>query len=158
MKEVQAEKIAQFRRYLEGMRLKNTPERRAIASEVLEIEEHFDPEVLESRLRRKGKRVSRATIYRTLEHLINSGIVRKTSLDLEHKLTFYENTLVREHHEHMICIGCGRVIEFTSEEIERLQDEVCRKHRFRPVRHTHQIVGYCRNCHAPGPPAGRGHP
>ena len=141
-----AEKIGQFGRYLEGQGLKNTPERRAIVTEVLEIDEHFDPEVLESSLRRKGRRVSRATIYRTLDHLINSGIVRKTSLDLEHKITFYENTLVREHHEHMICIGCGNVIEFTSEEIERLQDEVCRRHHFKPVRHTHQIVGYCRKC------------
>jgi Fur family ferric uptake transcriptional regulator len=146
VKPAHSEKIAQFGRYLAGRGLKQTPERRAIVTEVLEIDDHFDPEVLESRLRRKGRRVSRATIYRTLEHLINSGIVRKTSLDLEHKITFYENTLVREHHEHMICIGCGDVIEFTSEEIERLQDEVCRKHRFKPVRHTHQIVGYCSKC------------
>ncbi|MGH9749115.1 MAG: Fur family transcriptional regulator [Candidatus Polarisedimenticolia bacterium] len=142
-----AEKIAQFGQYLAGLGLKTTPERRAIVSEVLQIEEHFDPEVLESRLRRKGRRVSRATIYRTLEHLINSGLVRKTSLDLEHKITFYENTLVREHHEHMICLGCGGVTEFTSEAIERLQDDVCLKHRFKPVRHTHQIVGFCRKCH-----------
>jgi len=47
----------------------------------------------------------------------------------------------------MVCVSCGEVIEFTSDEIEQLQDEVCRKHRFKPVRHTHQIMGYCHRCH-----------
>jgi len=138
--------LARFGTYLERQGLKNTPERRAIVKEVVAIVEHFDPEVLQTRLRRKGTRVSRATIYRTLEHLINSGLVRKTSLDLEHKTSFYENTLVREHHEHMVCLGCGTVIEFTSPRIEALQDEVCRRHRFQPIRHTHQIMGYCSQC------------
>ena len=138
--------MARFGVYLERKGLKNTPERRAIAREVLAIEEHFDPELLQTRLRRRGVRVSRATIYRALEHLINGGLVRKTSLDLEHKTSFYENTLVRRHHEHMVCLGCGTVIEFTSPRIEALQDEVCRKHRFKPIRHTHQIMGHCRRC------------
>jgi len=140
------ETILGFGAYLRRRGLKATTERRAIATEVLSIEEHFDPEDLQTRLRRKGIRVSRATIYRTLEHLINSDLVRKTSLDLEHKTSFYENTLVRRHHEHMVCLGCGTVIEFTSPKIEMLQEEVCRKHHFRPIRHTHQIMGHCRKC------------
>jgi Fur family ferric uptake transcriptional regulator len=141
-----AETLQRFGTYLESRGLKNTRERRAIAGEVIAIQEHFDPEDLQSRLRRKGTRVSRATIYRTLEHLIASGLVRKTSLDLEHKIAFYENTLVRRHHEHMVCLRCGTVIEFTSPRMEQMQDDVCRKHGFRPVRHTHQIMGYCRRC------------
>jgi Fur family ferric uptake transcriptional regulator len=143
----QAKKLAQFDGYLLDRGLKSTRERQSIAREVLAISEHFDPEFLQSRLRRRGTRVSRATIYRTLEHLINSGLVRKTSLDLEHKTAFYENTLARRHHEHMICVGCGAVIEFTSDQIESLQDEICDRHRFKPVRHSHQILGYCRKCH-----------
>ena len=143
----QGGKMSQFQDYLQSQGLKTTRERQAIAREVLVIREHFDPEVLQSRLRRKGTRVSRATIYRTLDHLINSGLVRKTSLDLEHKSAFYENTIARRHHEHMVCIGCGAVIEFMSDEIESLQDEICDHHRFKPVRHTHQIMGYCRKCH-----------
>lgn len=138
--------LTRFGRYLERKGLKSTPERRAIAGQALLIVEHFDPEELQSRLRRKGTRVSRATIYRTLEHLIDSGLVRKTSLDLEHKTSFYENTLVRRHHEHMVCLECGTVIEFTAPRIEALQDEICRKHHFRPIRHTHQIMGHCRKC------------
>jgi Fur family transcriptional regulator, ferric uptake regulator len=140
--------LARFGSYLARKGLRNTPERRAIAREALRIVEHFDPEDLQSRLRRKGTRVSRATIYRTLEHLIGSGLVRKTSLDLEHKTSFYENTLVRRHHEHMVCLECGTVIEFTAPKIEALQDEICRKHQFHPIRHTHQIMGHCRKCRA----------
>ena len=143
----QADKLTQFDAYLKGHGLKSTRERQVIARETLVISEHFDPEVLQSRLRRKGIRVSRATIYRTLDHLINCGIVRKTSMDLEHNMAFYENTFVRSHHEHMVCVKCGVVIEFTSDEIESLQDEICEKYRFKPIRHTHQIVGYCRKCH-----------
>ncbi|MCZ6695991.1 MAG: Fur family transcriptional regulator [Acidobacteria bacterium] len=144
---LQENKLSEFEHYLQNHGLKSTRERQAIAREVLLIIEHFDPELLQSRLRRKGTRVSRATIYRTLDHLINSGLVRKTSLDIEHKAAFYENTIVRQHHEHMVCIGCGVVIEFTSDEIESLQDEICDKYSFKPVRHTHQIMGYCRKCH-----------
>ena len=143
----QADKLEQFGHYLERKGLKRTRERSLIAREVLAIADHFDPEDLQARLRRKGARVSRATIYRTLDHLISSGLVRKTSLDMEHRSAFYENTLARGHHEHMVCVSCGEVIEFTSDEIEQLQDEVCRKHRFKPVRHTHQIMGYCHRCH-----------
>jgi len=140
------EQIGRFGVYLRGRGLKNTPGRRAVAVAALEISRHFDPEVLQTHLRRRGIRVSRATIYRTLDHLIDSGLVRKTSLDTGQKMAFYENTLAREHHEHMICLRCRRVIEFTSEEIERLQDAICDRHRFRPVRHTHQIMGYCSRC------------
>ena len=140
------ETIGRVNTYLKGRGLKHTPGRRAVAEAAMAIRSHFDPEVLQARLRRRGIRVSRATIYRTLDHLIHSGLVRRTSLDGDHKVTFYENTLYREHHEHMICLRCGKVIEFTSDEIERLQDDVCRLHRFRAVRHTHQIIGYCRRC------------
>ncbi|MFQ5877399.1 MAG: Fur family transcriptional regulator [Acidobacteriota bacterium] len=147
MRTTETDTLAQFGEYLEGQGLRTTRERRLIAREVMAIRDHFDPELLQSRLRRKGVRISRATIYRTLEHLINSGLVRKTSVDLERKVSFYENTQVRSHHEHMVCIGCGAVIEFTSNEIEALQDELCREHRFKAIRHTHQILGYCRRCH-----------
>jgi Fur family transcriptional regulator, ferric uptake regulator len=150
MPTVQGHEMERFGDYLERRGLKKTRERRMIAREALAIVDHFDPEDLQARLRKKGTKVSRATIYRTLDHLIHSGLVRKTSLDLERKTAFYENTLVRRHHEHMVCVSCGTVIEFTSDEIEQLQDEVCRKYRFKPVRHTHQIVGYCRKCHSSG--------
>lgn len=140
------EEIGRFGVYLKGRGLKDTPGRRAVAVAALNLRGHFDPEALQAHLRRRGTRVSRATIYRTLDHLIGSGLVRKTSLDTGQKMAFYENTLDREHHEHMICLRCHRVIEFSSEEIERLQDAICDRHRFRPVRHTHQIMGYCSRC------------
>jgi Fur family ferric uptake transcriptional regulator len=51
-----------------------------------------------------------------------------------------------EHHEHLFCVDCGRIIEFVQDDIERLQTEVCRKHRFTPVSHTLQIRGFCEEC------------
>ncbi len=75
------EEIGRFGVYLRGRGLKNTPGRRAVAVASLEISRHFDPEILQTHLRRRGIRVSRATIYRTLDHLIGSGLVWKTSLE-----------------------------------------------------------------------------
>jgi Fur family ferric uptake transcriptional regulator len=59
---------------------------------------------------------------------------------------FYEPAVGREHHEHLICVECGKILEFVQEEIERLQDEVCREYRFEPQRHTLQIYGTCEAC------------
>ena len=94
--------------------------------------------------KRDGKPVSRATVFRTLGRLVEAGVLRRHPLS--DGRAFYEPALGREHHEHLICAECGKILEFVQEEIERLQDEVCREHRFRPLRHTLQIYGVCEAC------------
>jgi Fur family ferric uptake transcriptional regulator len=64
----------------------------------------------------------------------------------------------RHHHDHMICLVCGRIIEFESREIERLQDEICRRKGFRMTGHMHQIRGRCRSCADQAPRAARPKP
>ena len=63
-----------------------------------------------------------------------------------HRGVFYELTFGREHHEHLVCVECGEILEFVQEDIERLQDEVCEQHHFKPLRHTLQIFGVCKAC------------
>jgi Fur family ferric uptake transcriptional regulator len=135
-----------FAEYLSGKRLKMTRERRVILEEVLAARGHFGVDDLQDILRRAGHPVSRASLYRTLPHLVESGLVHK--LEMAKGQARYEPMVGRHHHDHMVCVGCGTIIEFESREIERLQDEVCRRKKFRMTGHTHQIRGYCDGCDA----------
>jgi Fur family ferric uptake transcriptional regulator len=133
-----------FRQYLKTKQLRDTAERRAILGEIEALGKHFTIDDLQFRFGRKRRPVSRATLYRTLGHLVESGLVRK--LDLGQREAVYEYTDESDHHEHMICLNCGHVIEFADQEMERLQEQACRQRRFRPVRHYLQILGFCRKC------------
>ncbi len=141
-----------FATYLADHRLKMTRERRAVLEEMLEVRGHFDADQLLAIFRRKGRPVSRATLYRTLSRLVEAGLVHK--IEMERGQARYEPMFGRHHHDHMVCVACGRIIEFENRDIERLQEEVCRRKRFNMTGHTPQIRGYCSDCDQ----AGRGRP
>ena len=133
-----------FSNYLKKKGLKFTPERRMVLKAVLSLHTHFDADQLYEQLRKESSNISRATIYRAFPLLIGSGIMKETLLCQDK--TKYEHIFGHRHHDHMICIGCGKIIEFRDEKIERLQKVVCKKHGFRPVEHKLGIKGYCREC------------
>lgn len=133
-----------FRDYLASQHLKMTGERRRILEEVFSISEHFGADELHLRFVSRKIPMSRATIYRALDHLVKSGLVRRVYLD--QKKAFYESVHGRRHHEHMICLSCGKVIEFSDDPLELRQDEVCRNLKFKPLRHSLRIVGLCSAC------------
>jgi Fur family transcriptional regulator, ferric uptake regulator len=130
-----------FKVYLKKDGLKYTKERKVILSEVLKRRDHFDADELAADMRVAGYKVSRATVYRTLDILFE---VHKATLG--HKHQHYENMVGRKHHDHLICLHCDKVIEFVDEEIERKQVEVCNKLGFEIKRHNLQIFGYCSHC------------
>ncbi len=140
--------LARFEIYLREHNLRLTQERQSVLDVVLSREGHFDADSLLQfvRQRREGKRVSRATLYRTLEHLRAAGLVKMHRFGPGQAL--YEHVYNRLHHDHMVCDSCGRVVEFVSDEIERLQEDVCREHGFRPGNHVMQIFGICAECAA----------
>jgi Fur family ferric uptake transcriptional regulator len=133
-----------LRNFLHVQRLKATPERFAVLDEIYSTHFHFEAEDILVRMRKKKYRVSRATIYRTLELLEKCGLIRKARLG-ETK-AYYEHTYGRHHHEHMKCEVCGRVIEFESEEIEKLQDLICKKYNFEMTHHILHLFGVCETC------------
>jgi Fur family ferric uptake transcriptional regulator len=135
---------ARFEAYLRTHNLRMTPERRSVLEVILSRHGHFDAEELLQFLRRRHKRVSRATLYRTLDHLRTAGLVKMHRFGRGHAL--YEHVYGRQHHDHMVCDSCGTVIEFVDEEIERLQDEVCSRHGFKSANHVMQIFGMCAAC------------
>jgi Fur family transcriptional regulator, ferric uptake regulator len=133
-----------FRKYLVRHGLKLTAERQAVFDELFARHEHLEADEILVRLRGKGKKISRATIYRTLELLFDSGIVgRVRTGETGYR---YERLRAGEHHDHLICNECGRVIEFFEPRIENLQDEVCDRYGFLPISHSHQMRGICRQC------------
>ncbi len=133
-----------FQTYLKRRALKLTPERRDLFEEIFKRHEHFEADELLFRLKKRGKKISRATIYRGLELLVGAGVVGRVRVGEEGYR--YERLHAGEHHDHLICISCGKIIEFFEPKIERLQDDVCARTGFRAVTHSHQIRGFCRDC------------
>ena len=128
-----------FRRYLHQAKLKFTPERAMILDAVLRKEGLFEPEGLIDYLKSLGHRVSRATVYRTLSHLQDAGILKQVFFD--NKQSYYEVIAGRQTHDYLICVATGRVIEFSSEKLRLLRDEICKEHHFDPISHRFQIFG-----------------
>jgi Fur family ferric uptake transcriptional regulator len=124
-----------------------TDERRRILAEVYRQEGHFRPDDLLMRFRSAGLKVSRATIYRTLELLVGAGLViRETFRGTGAHYERAHKVKGSSHHDHLYCTACGAIFEFHNAEIERLQDVVCRQFGFEPRGHTHKISGLCRRC------------
>jgi len=137
-KEVQA-----FKSYLKSKGLRFTPERQVVLEEILSSGDHFEAEDLLIRIRKKGKRISKATIYRILPLLIQCGVIRKAIYNEKHM--HYER-LGRKHHGHMLCKNCGDIIEFSDKKIQELLDDICRKYHFDAKDQKLEITGLCQKC------------
>ena len=128
-----------FRRYLHHQKLKFTPERAMILEAALRREGLFEPEQLVADIKGLGQRVSRATVCRTLNHLQDAGILKQVFFD--NKQSYYEVIAGRQVNDYLICVATGKVIEFNSEKLRQLRDEICRQHGFDPLSHRFQIFG-----------------
>ena len=137
-----------FKNHLKIKNLKYTPERKILLECITNFNGHFDVETLHNKVSKikvsSLKPVSRATIYRNIPLLIECGIL-KESLRQEGRVQ-YEADYGQKHHDHLICQKCGKIIEFTENKIEQLQNEVCKKYDFVPEKHILRISGFCKAC------------
>ncbi len=133
-----------FTEFLRRRGLKVTRERTALLEEIFSTHRHFDADDLVARMRERGKKISRATVYRSLDLLHECGLVGRVRLN-EEKYR-YERMRKGEHHDHLICSACGKVVEFVEPRIEELQEDVCRRYDFLATSHSHQIRGTCSAC------------
>jgi Fur family ferric uptake transcriptional regulator len=104
---------------------------------------HFDAEQLIDDMKKAGFAVSRATVYRTLNKLVDAGLLRR--LEFGPRM-FYEHDYGYPAHEHMYCQKCGRVLEFQDPALDTIIEEVCRRHAFQTHGHTFIIRGVCADC------------
>jgi len=106
---------------------------------------HFEADELYFRLRQKGdRRISRATVYRTLPLLEESGLIRRVVFIDKH--THYEHVYGHMHHEHLICLNCGKVIEFYKQSLEDTLEDIARENQFKSMAHKLEITGFCDQC------------
>ena len=129
--------IEGFKEALKKEGLKFTEQRFQLFKFLFENKGHYECEDLINRINIKDKKVSRATVYRTLDILVKYNFVRKIVLD--DGIARYENKISTKHHDHMICIETGDIIEFCNDDIERIQDEVANAHGYEIVKHVHQL-------------------
>jgi len=124
--------------------LKFTPQRKAIFDAVFATHHHFNADELVLILRERGKDISRASVYRTLDLMVKGGLVH--ALELGDSKKAYEHVVGHKHHDHLICLECGQTIEFDDSFIEMLQERVCDRLKFRAQHHSLRIFGRCEKC------------
>ncbi|PLX78957.1 MAG: transcriptional repressor [Desulfuromonas sp.] len=133
-----------FREFLLTKGLKSTRQREIILDAFLRSKTHPSIEDLYLKLRKKHPNIGYATVYRTLKLFAECGIAAERNFGDGQRR--YESTNSVEHHDHLICTGCGRIIEFENLGIERLQEDVAREHGFRIENHRLEIFGTCPEC------------
>lgn len=133
-----------FREHIQKAGLRRTAQRDLILEIFLRTEEHLTSEDLYFLVHREDPTVGHTTVYRTLKLLTEAGLAREVRFG-DNK-TYYEHHFKHEHHDHMICTECGKVLEFFSPQIEDLQDQMADKFGFRPTHHSLRMWGICADC------------
>jgi len=129
--------IDQFKDALKEENLKYTTQRFSIFEFLFSNKGHFECDQIIEKLKKKKVKVSRATAYRTLDLLVKYDFARKMILD--DGVSRYENKVDSPHHDHMICIDTGKIIEFESDKIEKIQEDIAKKRGYKIVKHIHQL-------------------
>ena len=129
--------IKKFKVALKKENLNFTDQRYSIFKFLFENDGHYDCEEIIRLISKKHIKISRATSYRTLDILVKYNFARKLVLD--DGIARYENKMTSSHHDHMICIETGDIIEFYNKKIEDLQDEIAEKKGYKIVKHVHQL-------------------
>ena len=136
--------LNRFKEALTKEGLKYTPQRTAVLEEIIKDKGHRESEEIYLALKKRGQHVSRATVYRTMDILVNNDFARK--MNLGDGRARYESKVNSPHHDHLVCMDCGLIVEFMDQKIEDLQDEIAIQYEFQLKRHIHQLFGLCKKC------------
>ena len=128
--------------YLEDHNLKHTRQREAILEIFLSIKGHITGDDLYQQVREGHPNIGYTTVYRTMKLLCDAGLASERHFD--DGVTRYE--IEHEHHDHLVCLRCGKIIEFECQMIEAAQDEIVKRYGFRLLRHRHELYGHCSDC------------
>jgi Fur family ferric uptake transcriptional regulator len=133
-----------FLKHIQKKGLKRTSQRELILDVFLRTEQHLSNEDLYQLVKKEDPTVGQTTVYRTLKILTEAGLAREVRFG--DGRTHYEHNYKHQHHDHMICSECGKIIEFFSAELEAIQDEMAAKHDFEITQHLLRMIGVCSEC------------
>ncbi len=128
--------------YLERNHLKHTKQRELILGVFLEARRHLTSEDLYLTVREQHPNIGYTTVYRTMKLLVEAGLATERHFD--DGITRYE--IEQEHHDHLVCIRCGKIVEFECEMIEDAQKDIAKRYGFQILRHRHELYGHCPDC------------
>jgi Fur family ferric uptake transcriptional regulator len=134
--------IETFKKYLNTEGLKVTKQRLLILETFLKIEKHISAEELFDSIKESDPLIGQATVFRTLKVLVHSGIA--SPVEFSDKTIRYEHS--HDHHDHLVCIHCGEIVEFIDEKIEIQQSTICEKNKYLLTSHRLEIFGICAAC------------
>ena len=134
---------SQLSAYMERMGFRSTTQRRLVSEVFFNAPGHLSLDDILARVKDQDSKVGYATVYRTMKLLVECGLA--SARQFGDAVTRYE-VAHDEHHDHLICLECQKIIEFESDEIERLQDQVAKDEGFKLVNHKHELYGLCADC------------
>ncbi len=135
---------ARLTAYMNKKGLRSTSQRRTVTDVFFRSQGHLSIEELLAEVRQLDPKIGYATVYRTLKLLEECGLAYARNFD--DSISRYEVALEDEHHDHLICVECGKIVEFEHEEIEAMQEKLAASHGFKLTRHTHELYGVCGDC------------
>jgi Fur family ferric uptake transcriptional regulator len=141
--------LGKLERFLQRKSQKLTSQRRTLLEKIVAMDKtHFTADDLVAEFFDQRPRVSKATVYRSLNVMVEAGILEEHQFGEQYKV--YELAEGRPHHDHLICTSCNRILEFFSAEMEDLQNKVAKSHGFHPSHHSQEIFGICQECWSRG--------
>ena len=148
-------RFVEVEQFLRSRGIRLTPQRQLVVRRAAAYL-HFTAEELVKDVHSFDPSVARGTIYRTLALLHQAGVVEKH--DFRYGPPNYEVTFAKAHHDHLMCVQCGEIIEFQEARIETIQDQVVKRYGYQLLSHTHKLYGLCRACQHADPKRGPAHP
>ena len=131
-----------FADYIKERGLRKTPERVAILDALYATADHIDADALYARLLEGGTQVSRATVYNTLDLLIECDLAVRHQFGQQQAK--YERAFAYWQHDHLICVDCGEILEFCDPRLQEIQETVADIYGFEVARHALTVYGHCR--------------
>jgi len=140
-----SEIIDKLKEVIKQKGLKYTKQREIILETILNSDKHLSAEDLYKLIQEKypDERIGIATVYRAVSFLEDSGLISSISLDKDTKKF---ETNFKEHHDHLICVKCNKIVEFVNEKIEKEQDKIAKKEDFELLDHAMYLYGICKDC------------